>query len=66
VIGTVLIQYLTTWLGQTKTLAAALGLSKIDPSLVLGLILILFVLLVPNGLLPTARKLPWRRPGSSP
>jgi branched-chain amino acid transport system permease protein len=66
VIGTVLIQYLTTWLGQTKTLAAALGLSKIDPSLVLGLILILFVLLVPNGLLPTARKLLWRRPGSSP
>lgn len=66
VIGTVLIQYLTTWLGQTKTLPAALGLSKIDPSLILGLVLILFVLLVPSGLLPTVRKLLQRRGGTSP
>jgi branched-chain amino acid transport system permease protein len=57
VVGTVLIQYLTTWLGQTKSLPAALGLSKIDPSLVLGIVLILFVLLVPSGLLPTLKKL---------
>lgn len=65
VIGTVLIQYLTTWLGQTKALPAMLGLSKIDPSLVLGIVLILFVLLVPSGLLPTLRKLVHaRRPGA--
>jgi len=57
VVGTVLIQYLTTWLGQTKALPAMLGLSKIDPSLVLGIVLILFVLLVPSGILPTLRKL---------
>jgi branched-chain amino acid transport system permease protein len=57
VVGTVLIQYLTTWLGQTKALPAMLGLSKIDPSLVLGVVLILFVLLVPSGILPTLRKL---------
>jgi ABC-type branched-subunit amino acid transport system permease subunit len=57
ILGTVLIQYLTTWLGQTKALPAMLGLSKIDPSLVLGVILILFVLLVPSGLIPTLRKL---------
>jgi urea transport system permease protein len=57
ILGTVLIQYLTTWLGQTKTLPAMLGLSKIDPSLVLGAVLILFVLVVPNGVIPTLRKL---------
>ncbi|MCW5773335.1 MAG: branched-chain amino acid ABC transporter permease [Rhodospirillaceae bacterium] len=66
VIGTVLIQYLTTWLGQTKSLPAALGLSKIDPSLVLGAVLILFVLLVPSGLLPTAQKLLRRRGHGAP
>jgi ABC-type branched-subunit amino acid transport system permease subunit len=57
ILGTVLIQYLTTWLGETKTLPAMLGLSKIDPSLVLGAILVLFVLLVPSGFIPTLRKL---------
>jgi ABC-type branched-subunit amino acid transport system permease subunit len=57
ILGTVLIQYLTTWLGQTKALPAMLGLSKIDPSLVLGLVLILIVLLVPSGFIPTLRKL---------
>ena len=57
ILGTVLIQYLTTWLGQTKVLPAMLGLSKIDPSLVLGIVLILFVLVVPSGLIPTLRRL---------
>jgi ABC-type branched-subunit amino acid transport system permease subunit len=57
VVGTVLIQYLTNWLGQSKSIAAVLGVSKIDSSLVLGAVLILFVLLVPRGLMPTLRKL---------
>ena len=57
VLGTVLIQYLTTWLGQSKSVAALLGVSKIDTSLVLGIVLILFVLLVPGGFVPTLRKL---------
>lgn len=57
IVGTVLIQLLTTWLGQTTTLANMLGLSKIDSSLVLGVVLILFVLLVPSGLIPTLRRL---------
>jgi ABC-type branched-subunit amino acid transport system permease subunit len=62
VVGTVLIQYLTTWLGQSKSVAALLGLAKIDTSLVLGAVLILFVLLVPSGFIPTLRKLlPGRR-----
>jgi branched-chain amino acid transport system permease protein len=65
VIGTVLIQYLTTWLGQSKSVAATFGLSKIDPSLVLGLVLILFVLLVPSGFVPTLRKLWPARRGAS-
>jgi ABC-type branched-subunit amino acid transport system permease subunit len=52
VLGTVLIQYLSTWLGETKLA---------DVNLVLGAIFILFVLLVPNGLVPTARKLLARR-----
>lgn len=48
VLGTVLIQYLTTWLGESKIA---------DANLVLGVVFIVFVLLVPNGLVPTARKL---------
>ncbi len=65
VLGTVLIQYLTTWLGQSTSLAAAFGLSKIDSSLVLGIVLILFVLLVPSGIVPTFRKLFGARRGVS-
>ena len=65
VLGTVLIQYLTTWLGQSKSVAALLGVSKIDPSLVLGVILILFVLLVPSGFIPSLRKLGLARRGAS-
>ncbi len=57
VLGTVIIQYLTTWLGQTKALPAMLGLSKIDPSLIIGIVLIVFVLSVPNGILPALAKL---------
>jgi ABC-type branched-subunit amino acid transport system permease subunit len=65
VLGTVLIQYLTTWLGQSKSVASLLGVSKIDPSLVLGAVLILFVLLVPSGFIPTLRKLRPARRGAS-
>ena len=61
IIGTVLIQSLTTWLGQTTTLAGWFGLSRIDASLVLGIVLLVFVLLVPSGLLPVARRLLGRR-----
>jgi branched-chain amino acid transport system permease protein len=62
VLGTVLIQYLTTWLGQSKSVAALVGVSKIDTSLILGIVLILIVLLVPSGFVPTLRKLlPARR-----
>ncbi|MGH7005810.1 MAG: ABC transporter permease subunit, partial [Alphaproteobacteria bacterium] len=50
VIGTVLIQYLTTWLGQTKIA---------DANLVLGAVFVVFVLLVPSGLLPTMQRF-WR------
>jgi branched-chain amino acid transport system permease protein len=46
IIGTVLIQYLTTWLGETKIA---------DTNLVLGVIFVLFVLLVPSGLQPKAQ-----------
>jgi branched-chain amino acid transport system permease protein len=48
VIGTVIIQFLTTWLGETKIA---------DTNLVLGVIFVLFVLLVPNGLQPMLRDL---------
>ena len=48
VIGTVIIQYLTTWLGEAKIA---------DTNLVLGVIFVLFVLLVPSGLQPTLRDL---------
>lgn len=65
VLGTVLIQYLTTWLGQSKSVAALIGLAKIDTSLVLGAVLILFVLLVPSGVIPTLRKLWLGRRGAS-
>lgn len=65
VLGTVLIQYLTTWLGQSKSVASLLGVSKIDPSLVLGVVLILFVLLVPSGFIPALRKLGPGRHGAS-
>lgn len=65
VLGTVLIQYLTTWLGQSKSVAAVFGLTKIDTSLVLGAVLILFVLLVPSGFIPTLRKLFAARGGAA-
>lgn len=43
ILGTVIIQFLTTWLGETKLA---------DTNLVLGVIFVLFVLLVPSGLQP--------------
>lgn len=51
IVGAVLLQYITTQLG-TQTL--------LHNSLVMGAILVLFVLLVPRGLVPGARWL-WRR-----
>ena len=48
VVGCFIIQGLTTWLGTA-------GL--VDTNLVLGAIFILFVLLVPSGLIPTLRRL---------
>ena len=57
VIGTVLIQYLATWLGQTKIA---------DVNLVLGAVFIVFVLLVPSGVLPTLQRLLRGRRGVAP
>ena len=61
ILGTVLIQGLVNWLGRSPTAAAAFGLSNIDTNLVLGLVLILFVLLIPQGLVPTIRRLLFER-----
>lgn len=47
VLGCVLIQWLTTWLGQTRLA---------DTNLVLGTIFVLCVLLLPKGLLPWLRE----------
>ena len=44
VIGCILLQMLTNWAGT---------LEGIDPNLVLGVILVIAVLLLPKGLLPT-------------
>ena len=43
IVGCILIQYLTTWLGETKFA---------DINLVLGVVFVLFVLFVPKGLVP--------------
>jgi urea transport system permease protein len=48
IIGTIIIQYLTTWLGEAKIT---------DTNLVLGVIFVLFVLLVPSGLQPKLESL---------
>jgi branched-chain amino acid transport system permease protein len=45
VVGTIIVQYITTWLGESKIA---------DANLVLGLLFIVFVLLVPKGLQPKA------------
>lgn len=47
VVGCVLIQWLTTWLGQTRLA---------DTNLVLGVIFVLCVLLLPSGLIPWLRQ----------
>ena len=47
VIGCILMQLLTNWLG---TLNQVPGFAWVDPHLVLGVILVIFVLLVPKGL----------------
>ncbi len=46
IVGCVLIQYVTTWLGETK---------YADVNLVLGVILVVIVLFVPKGIVPLAR-----------
>ena len=46
-IGCVLMQMLTNWLG---TVSQIKGFGWVDPNLVLGVLLVLFVLLVPRGL----------------
>lgn len=56
VVGCVLIQWLTTWLGQTRLA---------DTNLVLGVIFVLCVLLLPAGLLPWLRQRLRRDPGSA-
>ena len=43
IVGCILIQYLTTWLGETKFA---------DINLVLGVVFVLFVLFVPKGIVP--------------
>jgi branched-chain amino acid transport system permease protein len=46
IVGCVLIQYVTTWLGETK---------YADVNLVLGVILVVIVLFVPKGIVPLVR-----------
>ena len=46
-IGCILMQFLTNWLGTLNQVA---GFGWVDPNLVLGVILVIFVLLVPRGL----------------
>ena len=48
IVGCILIQYVTTWLGETKFA---------DVNLVLGAILVVIVLFVPRGFVPLARDL---------
>ncbi len=48
IVGCILIQYVTTWLGETKLA---------DVNLVLGVIFVVIVLFVPKGLVPLARDL---------
>jgi branched-chain amino acid transport system permease protein len=47
VIGCILMQILTNYLG---TLSQVKGFGWVDPNLVLGVLLVIFVLLVPRGL----------------
>ena len=51
VIGAMLLQYITTWLGTVEVA---------NSSLVMGAILVVFVLLVPRGLVPTLQLL-WQK-----
>jgi branched-chain amino acid transport system permease protein len=47
VIGCILMQFLTNYLG---TLSQIKGFGWVDPNLVLGVLLVIFVLVVPKGL----------------
>ena len=47
VIGCIVMQFLTNYLG---TLSQVKGFGWVDPNLVLGVLLVIFVLLVPRGL----------------
>jgi branched-chain amino acid transport system permease protein len=61
VLGAVTVQYLTTLLGTFGALHPALA--RRDPSLVLGAVLVLFVVLVPRGLWPALASLARRLAG---
>ncbi len=61
VLGAVAVQFLTTLLGTFGTLHPALA--RLDPNLVLGAVLVLFVLLVPRGLWPALASLARRLAG---
>lgn len=52
IVGCILMQMLTTELGRVNQSG---GLDWLDPNLVLGVVLVVFVVLVPRGLVPTAR-----------
>lgn len=56
IVGCALVQYATTWLGETKIA---------DVSLVLGAVFVLLVLFVPKGLVPTFRDFLHARTGGA-
>ena len=61
VLGAVAVQALMTWLGTLAQIHPALA--RLDPNLVLGTVLVLFVLLLPRGLWPALAALFGRRRG---
>lgn len=61
VLGAVAVQYLTTLLGTLGALHPTLA--RLDPNLVLGTVLVLFVLLVPRGLWPALASIARRLAG---
>ena len=64
IVGAVLIHYLTSLIGSPELVSLLSNLlgsgRKLDSNLLLGIILVLFVLLVPRGVVPGAQRL-WQR-----
>ncbi|MCB1815966.1 MAG: hypothetical protein KDK04_30215, partial [Candidatus Competibacteraceae bacterium] len=64
IVGAVLIHYLTSLIGSPELVSLLSNLlgsgRKLDSNLLLGIILVLFVLLVPRGVVPGAQHL-WQR-----